>query len=96
MEDKDKLITHLRQDLSETIARLRETTVRLNEALTRIAELERIICLDSHNSSKPPSTDAFRKPKRLRIKYVLKEKSKVEVKFPTKVLPYNKYQTQIA
>ena len=32
--------------------------------LEKIAQLEKRLCLNSHNSSKPPSSDGFKKPKR--------------------------------
>ena len=49
----------------------------MNYALTRIAELERIVSRNSQNSSKPPSTDAFHKPKSLRIKSDKKNGGKI-------------------
>ena len=67
MENKDKIIELLRQELStikagfsENEARLQacldEKSALLEAALIRIAELERILRLNSKNSSKPPST----------------------------------------
>ena len=81
MDNKDKVIELLRQELStmkacfsETVARLEasfsknearlqacldEKSALLEAALIRIAELERILILNSKNSSKPPSTDVL-------------------------------------
>ena len=56
MDDKDKEISELK--------------IALKQALERIVELERRLGLNSINSSKPPSSDGFRKkpsPKSLRI-----------------------------
>lgn len=47
MDTKDEIIKHLR----ETISRLEK----------RILELERRLGLNSDNSSKPPSSDGFKK-----------------------------------
>ena len=95
MENKDKIIELLRQELStmeayfsETVARLEasfsknearlqacldEKSALLEAALIRIAELERILILNSKNSSKPPSTDVFIKPQSLRAKGINKK-----------------------
>ena len=70
MDSKDKIIELLRQELStmkacfsENVARLEacldEKSALLEAALIRIAELERILILNSKNSSKPPSTDVL-------------------------------------
>ncbi len=37
-------------------------TMKLDQANARIAELEEQLHKDSHNSSKPPSSDSFDKP----------------------------------
>ncbi len=37
-------------------------TMKLDQANARIAELEEQLHKDSHNSSKPPSSDGFDKP----------------------------------
>ena len=43
-------------------AQLEETTAKLEKANARIAELEEQLHKNSHNSSKPPSSDGFEKP----------------------------------
>ena len=58
----------LQSSLSSTVVLLDEKSALLEAALIRIAELERILILNSKNSSKPPSTDVFIKPQSLRAK----------------------------
>ena len=83
MDNKDKIIALLREELStmescfsETVARLQacleEKSDLLEAALIRIAELERSLRLNSKNSSQPPSTDVFIKPQSLRAKGINK------------------------
>ena len=43
-------------------ATIEELTVKLAKAEARIAELEEQLHKDSHNSSKPPSSDGYKKP----------------------------------
>ncbi|MCR4645957.1 MAG: DUF6444 domain-containing protein [Oscillospiraceae bacterium] len=42
--------------------KLEETNAKLDKANARIAELEDQLQKDSHNSSKPPSSDGYKKP----------------------------------
>ena len=49
----------LQSSLSSTVVLLDEKSALLEAALIRIAELERILILNSKNSSKPPSTDVL-------------------------------------
>ena len=42
--------------------KLEETNAKLDKANARIAELEEQLHKDSHNSSKPPSSDGYEKP----------------------------------
>ena len=42
--------------------KLEETNAKLDKANARIAELEEQLHKDSHNSSKPPSSDVYEKP----------------------------------
>lgn len=71
MDEKDNEIRMLKEQvaaLQEVIRLQAETIVLLQE---RIAELERILGLNSGNSSKPPSSDGLRKkpaPESLRLK----------------------------
>ncbi len=60
----EALVTFI-QNQEEKIQRLEET-VRLLEA--RIAELERQLTMNSRNSSRPPSTDGFKRPQKERTK----------------------------
>ena len=62
----------LQSSLSSTVVLLDEKSALLEAALIRIAELERILILNSKNSSKPPSTDVFIKPQSLRAKGINK------------------------
>ena len=43
-------------------ATIEELTEKLAKAEARIAELEEQLHKDSHNSSKPPSSDGYKKP----------------------------------
>ena len=53
----------VQQQIIETLTvKLEETTAELEKAKARIAELEEQLHKDSHNSSKPPSTDGYEKP----------------------------------
>ena len=80
MDNKDKIIELLRQELStmktcfsETVALLDEKSALLKAALIRIAALEQSLRLNSKNSSKPPSTDVFIKPQSLQAKGINKK-----------------------
>ena len=54
------------EELLETFKAQQQTidtlTIKLDQANARIAELEEQLHKDSHNSSKPPSSDGFDKP----------------------------------
>lgn len=54
------------EELLETFKAQQQTidtlTMKLDQANARIAELEEQLHKDSHNSSKPPSSDGFDKP----------------------------------
>ena len=50
------------QTIETLTVKLEETTAELEKAKARIAELEEQLHKDSHNSSKPPSTDGYEKP----------------------------------
>lgn len=54
------------EELLEIIKAQQQTidtlTMKLDQANARIAELEEQLHKDSHNSSKPPSSDGFDKP----------------------------------
>lgn len=61
MEEKDKEISALKEQvvaLKEVIRLQGETIVMLQE---RIAQFERMLGMNSGNSSKPPSSDGLRK-----------------------------------
>ena len=56
-------IIKIQQKTIETLtAKLEETNAKLEKANTRIAELVEQLHKNSHNSSKPPSTDGYEKP----------------------------------
>ena len=56
-------IIKIQQKTIETLtAKLEETNAKLEKANARIAELEEQLHKNSHNSSKPPSTDGYEKP----------------------------------
>ena len=56
-------IIKIQQKTIETLtAKLEETNAKLEKANARIAELEERLHKNSHNSSKPPSTDGYEKP----------------------------------
>ena len=50
------------QTIETLTVKLEETTAELEKAKARIKELEEMLHKDSHNSSKPPSTDGYEKP----------------------------------
>ena len=50
------------QTIETLTVKLEETTAELGKAKARIAELEEQLHKDSHNSSKPPSSDGYEKP----------------------------------
>lgn len=54
------------EELLETFKAQQQTietlTIKLEKANARIAELEEQLHKNSHNSSKPPSTDGYEKP----------------------------------
>jgi transposase len=72
LREKDLIIVELRA----TVAELRATVIELQETIVElrqyIAELQRQLGLNSSNSSKPPSSDGFKKPSRTQS---LREKS---------------------
>lgn len=51
----------LREELAQKDQRIEELEGLLTGALLRIEELERRLAKDSHNSSKPPSSDGFKR-----------------------------------
>lgn len=56
-------IIKIQQKTIETLtAKLEETNAKLEKANARITELEEQLHKNSHNSSKPPSTDGYEKP----------------------------------
>lgn len=59
---QQQTIATLTIKLEETTARLAETNAKLEKANARIAELEEQLHKNSHNSSKPPSSDGYEKP----------------------------------
>jgi len=75
MDDKDQLIADLHEQI-ETLTSTVKSLQASNDALSAtvkelqetIKELQRRLNQDSHNSSKPPSSDGFRKKRSLRIK----------------------------
>lgn len=65
MDDKDKII-------AEKDRRIAELEEKIRVLMQRIEDLERRLNMNSSNSSKPPSTDGFKKPSR----HSLREKGK--------------------
>jgi len=61
-------IFELLESKSKTIALLEEQLSEIPALRKRVAELEARLNMNSHNSSKPPSTDEFSKPKSRRKK----------------------------
>ena len=59
---QQQTIEFLTSKLEETNARLAETNAKLEKANARITELEDQLHKNSHNSSKPPSSDSYEKP----------------------------------
>ena len=56
-------IIKIQQKTIETLTvKLEETNAKLEKANARNAELEEQLHKNSHNSSKPPSTDGYEKP----------------------------------
>jgi transposase len=53
--------TKLKEEATQTDRRIEDLEGRLMSALLRIEELERRLAKDSHNSSKPPSSDGFKR-----------------------------------
>ncbi|SRR5258708_4668264 len=53
--------TELKEELARKDLRIAELEGLLMSALLRIEELERRLAKDSHNSSKPPSSDGFKR-----------------------------------
>ncbi len=53
--------TELKEEASQKDRRIEDLEGRLMSALLRLEELERRLAKDSHNSSKPPSSDGFKR-----------------------------------
>src|SRR5260370_31804705 len=53
--------TELKEEATQKDRRIEDLEGRLMSALLRIEELERRLAKDSHNSSKPPSSDGFKR-----------------------------------
>ncbi len=58
----------LKEELARKDRRIEELEGLLMSALLRIEELERRLAKDSHNSSKPPSSDGFKRKGKKRPK----------------------------
>jgi len=68
--DKDELIRALFAQanfLTAQVATLIAQATQVEILTAKVAELEGRLALNSHNSSKPPSSDGFNKPKSLRV-----------------------------
>ena len=57
IEELMAIIRAQQQTIDELTRKLEETNAKLEKANARIAELEEQLHKDSHNSSKPPSSD---------------------------------------
>src|SRR5260370_15652349 len=60
--------THLKEESEQKVRRIEELEGLPMSALLRIEELERWLAKDSHNSSKPPSSDGFSRKRKRRPK----------------------------
>jgi len=71
-EEEARQLLKEQAELKEVVAqkdqRIEELEARLMRALQRIEELERRLAKDSHNSSKPPSSDGLKRKERPRPK----------------------------
>ncbi len=59
--DYEKVISEQSAIISEQSAKIEQLTKLLEQALLRIAELESQLNQNSRNSSKPPSSDLYKK-----------------------------------
>ena len=57
-----EIIKIQQKTIENLTSKLEETNAKLEKANARIAELEEQLHKNSHNSSKPPSTDGYEKP----------------------------------
>ena len=62
IEELLEVIKVQQQTIEALTTKLEQTNAKLEKANARIAELEEQLHKDSHNSSKPPSTDGYEKP----------------------------------
>src|SRR5258708_5828940 len=77
--------TELKEEAIQKDRRIEDLEGRLMSALLRIEELERRLAKDSHNSSKPPSSDGFKRNE----KNVKRATEQQEGKQVTQVIPFS-------
>ncbi len=79
-----EIIKIQQKTIENLTAKLEETNAKLEKANARIAELEEQLHKNSHNSSKPPSTDGYEKPyPKASVKRAVKKQT---VRMDTKVI----------
>lgn len=84
-----EIIKIQQKTIENLTAKLEETNAKLEKANARIAELEEQLHKNSHNSSKPPSTDGYEKPSpksHLQKASVKRAVKKQAVRMDTKVI----------